>query len=228
MTTKYTPRPRSIDEVREETREWLNYVCEEYFEGNVRRMAHQVGYEGAGRSKLDRVLKGKTTKIDDDLIEDVETFLEERYGRTAVYGPPAEPLSVKQMSFSIAEEEGGYVAHREVEGDYILDPVEVEGEIEDDRPNFMIEMMGDSMEPEFRSGERLLITTRVSEYSVTVDGVYLFRLEDTVQVKRLQRLPQHRIRVLSANDSYPPFEIDLKEEPDIEIIGKVWGRFERY
>jgi len=53
------------------------------------------------------------------------------------------------------------------------------------------------------------------------DGVYLVRLEDMIYVKRLQRLPNHKVKVISDNPIYEPFEVDLKNGDDFEILGKV-------
>ncbi|MHB8368967.1 MAG: XRE family transcriptional regulator [Leptospirales bacterium] len=53
------------------------------------------------------------------------------------------------------------------------------------------------------------------------DGVYLVRLEEMIYVKRLQRLPNHKVKVISDNPVYQPFEVDLKNGDDFEILGKV-------
>lgn len=53
------------------------------------------------------------------------------------------------------------------------------------------------------------------------DGVYLVRLEEMIYVKRLQRLPNHKVKVISDNPIYEPFEVDLKNGDDFEILGKV-------
>jgi len=53
------------------------------------------------------------------------------------------------------------------------------------------------------------------------DGVYLVRLEDMIYVKRLQRLPNHKVKVISDNPIYEPFDVDLKNGDDFEILGKV-------
>ena len=53
------------------------------------------------------------------------------------------------------------------------------------------------------------------------DGVHLVRLEEMIYVKRLQRLPNHKVKVISDNPIYEPFEVDLKNGDDFEILGKV-------
>ena len=53
------------------------------------------------------------------------------------------------------------------------------------------------------------------------DGVHLVRLEEMIYVKRLQRLPNHKVKVISDNSIYEPFEVDLKNGDDFEILGKV-------
>lgn len=53
------------------------------------------------------------------------------------------------------------------------------------------------------------------------DGVYIFRLEHSYRIKRLLILPGQRVQVISDNSRYPPFEIPVGEETDLEILGRV-------
>ena len=53
------------------------------------------------------------------------------------------------------------------------------------------------------------------------DDIYAIRLGDEVFVKRIQRLP-NKLRVVSVNPDYEPFEIDLSDDnSNFAIIGKV-------
>lgn len=230
MRRPNSPRPRSIEDVREETRDWLNYVCDKYFDGNVRAMASALGYDDAGRSKLDRILKKKTVKIDPQTIEDVQNHLHEEYGDEEWRGPPPDPIPMDLVTFEVQEEEDRYVTAREVDGTYVIDPAEIDEMLAEDLDLFVVLVEGDSMEPEFRSGDRLVVrpVPERERYSIRVDGIYLFRLEDTVQIKRLQRLPGKKIRVLSTSDKYESYDVDLAEDPDVEVIGRVYGHFKRY
>ncbi|WP_348773947.1 S24 family peptidase [Kingella negevensis] len=48
------------------------------------------------------------------------------------------------------------------------------------------------------------------------------RLGNDVFVKRIQRLTNARLQIISANTNYPPFEIDLNStDTDFTVIGKV-------
>ncbi len=58
------------------------------------------------------------------------------------------------------------------------------------------------------------------------EGVYVFRLDGFLPVKRLQRLPNRLIQVTSDNVNYQPFMVDLKlEDLDFAILGRVVWRF---
>lgn len=190
-------------------------------------MANALGYDDAGRSKLDRVLKGKTIKIDPQMIEDVESYVYEHHSDDSMVLPSPQPIPMSCVEFRVQEHGESYETQREVEGNYMLDPAEVQSDPEEiDR--FVVEISGDSMEPEFRSGDRLIVEPTDRDARIKADGVYLFRLEDTIQIKRLQRLPGGRLRVISSNTQYPTYEIDISQRADIEVIGRVWGRFKRY
>ena len=45
------------------------------------------------------------------------------------------------------------------------------------------------------------------------DGLYVLRLNENLLVKRLQLIPGGIVNVISANEAYPTFEIDLKTQP---------------
>ncbi|PEN13993.1 hypothetical protein CRI94_08055 [Longibacter salinarum] len=230
--------PRPIAEVREETRTWLNHVCDEHFGGNVRRMATSLGYDDAGRSKLDRILKGKTIKIDSELLVDVKDFLREQDIEFLEPGSPySDPdadqhnLSLTFCSIEVVRRNGTYVAERMEKGRYHVDPAEVNDTDVTGDDLFVIPVEGDSMDPEFRSGDRLIIqSVSTPDYQfIPGDGVYLYRLEESIQIKRLMRKPKRIVQVVPANAKYESYQIQTDDaEVDIEILGRVWARVKRY
>lgn len=112
-------------------------------------------------------------------------------------------------SFEIAEESIGYI----------------EGEDALSRPGrevFWMPVRGDSMADTLPKGG--LVPVQKFEPSWTElreDDVYLFRLEGAIQIKRLQRRPDGRIRVVSDNKHYDDFDVTLDEGMDFEILGRV-------
>lgn len=88
---------------------------------------------------------------------------------------------------------------------------------------------GDSMMPTIEGGDSLLIDLSKTEI---YDGkIYCVRIEGQLYAKRLQKIPPNTVRVVSDNDKYRSFEIDLSKnnEFDFKIIGEVrwWGRVAR-
>lgn len=93
----------------------------------------------------------------------------------------------------------------------------------------MIFAQGDSMLPTIEGGDSLLIDHSRREI---YDGkIYCVRIEGQLYAKRLQKIPPNTIRVVSDNDKYRSFEIDLSQEInfDFAVIGEVrwWGRVAR-
>lgn len=93
----------------------------------------------------------------------------------------------------------------------------------------MIFAKGDSMEPTIVGGDSLLIDKNKTE---VYDGsIYCVRIEGQLYAKRLQKIPPSTIAIISDNQKYKTFEIDLKKQIDFdfEIIGEVrwWGRVAR-
>lgn len=233
----YRP-PRPIAEVREETREWLNHVCHEQFGGNVRRMATSLGYDDAGRSKLDRILKGKTLKIDSTILDDLKGYLKEQGVTFLNTDPPGYTytnnpgdVSLKYCTVDVAYRDGQYVAETSERGRYCIDPMEIDEASAKREELFVVPVVGDSMDPEFRSGDRIIVEPidTPGYQMIPGDGVYLYRLEGSIQVKRLMKKPKNRIQVVSANSDYETYDFDAGDgEIDIEIIGRVWARVKRY
>ena len=93
----------------------------------------------------------------------------------------------------------------------------------------MIFAQGDSMMPTIVGGYCLLVDRSRTEIH---DGkIYCVRVDGQLYAKRLQKIPPNTIRIVSDNDKYRCFEIDLNQNPtfDFEVIGEVrwWGRVAR-
>ena len=86
---------------------------------------------------------------------------------------------------------------------------------------YLIEVDGESMEPTLRPGDIILVDRRDAS-TLPRDGVYVIRMDSTLLVKRLQRLPGGQVRVSSDNQAYEPFVIELdKMDDQTSIIGRV-------
>lgn len=89
----------------------------------------------------------------------------------------------------------------------------------------IITVEGDSMEPDYRPGEKILIDTSLQEY--THDGVYVLDFGFGLVVKHLQLVLDSdpaRLLVISTNTTYQPQEIALDRA---EIKGKVAAKWQR-
>lgn len=83
----------------------------------------------------------------------------------------------------------------------------------------VISVKGDSMEGVLNDGDTILIN---HGQTTPRDGLYVLRLNENLLVKRLQLIPGGIVNVISANEAYPTFEIDLKNPTDdVAIIGRV-------
>ncbi len=83
----------------------------------------------------------------------------------------------------------------------------------------VISVKGDSMEGVLNDGDTILIN---HGDTTPRDGLYVLRLNENLLVKRLQLIPGGIVNVISANEAYPAFEIDLKNPTDdVAVIGRV-------
>lgn len=78
-----------------------------------------------------------------------------------------------------------------------------------------ISVAGDSMEPELRDGDEILIDRTPRPLR---DGIHVVRLGEALHVKRVQAGKPGTLTLISANAAYPPIEAGLD---DVDVIGRV-------
>ena len=236
----------SYDEIRAR----LVEVRDEFFEGNEAEMARETGIT---RPTLHNILSGKTRKISASVVRSVVkaspvefNWLMNGQGEklrregdelagqeeeVPAFAEVAAQLNVKAFSVRAGGGSvGGVVVDERVTGEYVIDLVEIES-LYDHRPNspFVMEMIGESMEPDFRSGDRLIIEPYPrGTREIQASAIYLFRLEGLVEIKQIEYLPGQRLLVRPRNPAYREYEVMMFDEIDYEILGRVWGKFKRY
>jgi phage repressor protein C with HTH and peptisase S24 domain len=78
-----------------------------------------------------------------------------------------------------------------------------------------IAVAGDSMEPELRDGDEILVDRAPRPFR---DGIHVVRMGDALHVKRVQLLRPGHLVLVSSNAAYPPLEVPAGE---VEVIGRV-------
>jgi len=78
---------------------------------------------------------------------------------------------------------------------------------------------GDSMEPTIRDGSLVLVNHLVER--IENDGIYAFSIDDTLYIKRIQKLPDGRLQVKSDNDFYDDLYIENPPDDNFRIIGQI-------
>jgi len=87
---------------------------------------------------------------------------------------------------------------------------------------FWMPVIGDSMGEKYQ--RHTLVPVAKFEDPITdfsTDDVYVIRWDGATKIKRLQRLGDKRVRIISDSADYPNEEIQLDEEPDFRILGRV-------
>jgi len=88
------------------------------------------------------------------------------------------------------------------------------------RDVYWVRVVGDSMRGTLQKNS-LIPILKLDDPKLRQDDIYLFRLEDAVQVKRLQRIEGDRILIISDNDAYENRTLALDDGIDFEILGRV-------
>ena len=86
----------------------------------------------------------------------------------------------------------------------------------------LIYVEGDSMEPDLRAGDIILIDH--TDTAARREGIYVIRMDGALLVKQLQRLPGGIVKVISRNPAYEPYTVttDQIEHPNgFAVIGRV-------
>lgn len=88
----------------------------------------------------------------------------------------------------------------------------------------IITVEGDSMEPELRDGDQVMIDRSQRQ---TKDGMFVVLVDDRLFLKRLRVRGRNKAELVSANQNYPPFEVTIPDEDDdvaqdgAAIVGRV-------
>ncbi len=82
----------------------------------------------------------------------------------------------------------------------------------------LMEVIGNSMEPEIKEGDMVLIDQSRSQ--VLSGGIFAVGVEDTVMVKRVERLPGTLV-LRSDNVDYSPIHLSGDELNNVRVIGQV-------
>ncbi|MDA3046726.1 XRE family transcriptional regulator [Campylobacter sp. VBCF_06 NA8] len=86
-----------------------------------------------------------------------------------------------------------------------------------------IEIIGDSMEPEFYEGDIAVVDMVNFRYNfVKIAGIYIVRTGEAIYIKKVDFLPRGGIKLISINKSYG--DMELGADDDFEILGKVCGK----
>ena len=83
----------------------------------------------------------------------------------------------------------------------------------------VIEVNGDSMEPELYNGDLILLDRAQDEPK---DGhIFVVRYSDELFVKRVQTMPDHCVSLRSTNKFYKDIDVNLQKNHDLTFIGRV-------
>ncbi|NEQ46923.1 MAG: LexA family transcriptional regulator [Leptolyngbya sp. SIOISBB] len=88
--------------------------------------------------------------------------------------------------------------------------------------SLLTQVSDESMEPTLMTGDLVLADTSHRDLEAIDHGIFLFKLESRILIKRLQYLPKKILRVLSDNPTYEAFSLDITDKSNgLSIMGKV-------
>jgi len=78
---------------------------------------------------------------------------------------------------------------------------------------------GDSMEPTISNNNSLLIYTKIE--TIHDGSIYVIRQDDTLLVKRVQRLLDGNLKLISDNSAYEPMLLTKNSFESLDVVGQV-------
>ncbi len=90
----------------------------------------------------------------------------------------------------------------------------------------LVEAKGDSMNPDIRDGDRLIIV--IEEDSLRDGGIYVMNFGDDTIVKQIQIEPDGGLTLLSKNPLFAPRKIGRDERQSLLIGGRVLGAIKKF
>jgi len=82
----------------------------------------------------------------------------------------------------------------------------------------LIDVYGNSMEPELKDGDTVLIDT--SKKEILAGSIYAVGIDDTIMVKRIEKHPG-KLVLMSDNKEYETIYLSQSEMDSVRIIGKI-------
>jgi phage repressor protein C with HTH and peptisase S24 domain len=82
----------------------------------------------------------------------------------------------------------------------------------------LIDVYGNSMEPELKDGDTVMIDTLRKE--ILAGSIYAIGIDDTIMVKRIEKHPG-KLVLISDNKDYEPLYLKRNDMKSVRIIGKV-------
>lgn len=175
---------------------------------------------------LKKIKQLKGCSIDWLLTGEGEPFPDQVAKNTVAYDTLGNPVDVEEFVFVPRYDIQAAAGHGRLVGDekpmfaMAFRRYWIENYVTRDTKNLsVISVKGDSMEGVLNDGDSILIN---HGETVPRDGLYVLRINENLLVKRLQLMPGGIVNVISANEAYPAFEIDLNHlTDDVAIIGRV-------
>jgi len=126
-------------------------------------------------------------------------------------------LQVPKVKASLSAGGGSFETEPEIEEFYSFrkDWLSKKGKA---RAMVLMDIFGNSMEPELKEGDTVLIDQ--SQKAVLAGAIYAVGFDDTIFVKRLEKRPKELV-LLSENERYPMMRFRDDEMDNVRIIGKV-------
>jgi len=82
----------------------------------------------------------------------------------------------------------------------------------------LMDILGDSMEPELRDGDTVLIDQ--DQQTIVPGAIYAIAVQDTLLIKRIERHPD-KLALVSTNPNYTPIFLQGDEVETMRILGRV-------
>ena len=128
-----------------------------------------------------------------------------------------EYMAIKKVKARLCAGDGSFETDEEVNNRYLFQSEWLKRKGQPDQMVLM-EVFGNSMEPELKSGDTVLVDC--SQNSIIPGLIYAVGIDDTIMIKRIEKHPG-KLLLRSDNKEYEPMIVQEAEMNSLRIIGRI-------
>ncbi|MRI35484.1 LexA family transcriptional repressor [Endozoicomonas sp. OPT23] len=201
-------------------------VVDQLAQGNKKQFAELTGKSASHIYKICRGISRPSMTYLESLYDGYKVDLnwlltgeQSEGGQVAGSAPGREVVYAPMFDVQASAGTGASVSSEDISGYFTFDKVFLSRQLGVSGEDLaFVTISGDSMLPTFQDGDQVLVDMSARE--ANSEAAYLLKTDDGLMAKRLKQ-SNHKLSVNSDNPDYPSWTINLKEQEDNPVLGRI-------